>query len=82
MPGCLDCNVGTSCLICDTFINYQLVSGQCVAAPGYYLDVNSIPAKCIIQGCYLCSSATVCTSCSAATNFVMAPDGSCVCNAV
>lgn len=64
MIGCLECSASATCTLCDTFLNYQLLAGQCAAADGYYLDANSIPVKCNILGCYLCSSATVCTNCS------------------
>ena len=80
MIGCLQCSSATTCTLCDTFLNYALVGGQCDAAPGYYLDTNSTPVKCNILGCYLCSSATVCTSCSAATNFIMDATGNCICD--
>jgi len=80
MPGCLQCISATQCTLCDTFLNYQLVTGQCLAANGYYLDSTSIPVKCNILGCYLCSSATVCTNCSTATNFIMDASGNCVCD--
>lgn len=80
MIGCLQCSTGTICTLCDTFLNYQLVAGQCEAANGYYLDINSIPVKCNIAGCYLCSSATVCTNCSSILNYIMDSLGNCVCN--
>ena len=32
------------------------------------------------MGCYLCSSATVCTECSAANNYEMDNNGDCICN--
>ena len=51
-----------------------------MAAPGYYLNNDSIPIKCTITGCYLCSSATVCTECSSANNYIMDANGDCVCD--
>lgn len=29
MPGCLECSSATTCTLCDTFLNYQLLLGQC-----------------------------------------------------
>lgn len=80
MIGCLQCSSSTACTLCDTFLNYKLISGQCGAADGYYLDASSIPTKCNIPGCYLCSSAAVCTNCSSATNFIMDASGNCICD--
>lgn len=82
MVGCLQCSTGTTCTLCDIFLNYELVNGTCHAAPGYYLHPTTfIPVKCSITGCYLCSSATVCTACSAATNFISDGGNGCQCDA-
>jgi hypothetical protein len=81
MAGCLKCLSETECTLCNNYLNYVLIGGECAAAPGYYLDSTSTPTKCNILGCYLCSSATVCTNCSSAYNFIMDPTGQCVCNA-
>jgi hypothetical protein len=59
----------------------MLNSGVCEAAPGYYLNISNIPVKCNLVGCYICASATVCSTCSSASNFIM--DNStqtCVCD--
>ncbi len=52
MPGCLQCSSGAACSLCDSFANYQLINGSCLAAPGYYLDASGIPIKCAMKGCY------------------------------
>jgi hypothetical protein len=81
MIGCLSCLSGTACTLCDTFANYQLVSGTCAAAPGFYLNATSIPVKCTLVGCYQCVSATVCAVCSAINNYILvAANSSCVCD--
>lgn len=80
IKGCLQCLSSTECTLCDSVDNYQLSNNTCIAAPGYYLDSNSIPVLCTIVGCYICSSATVCTTCSANNNFIMDANNTCVCN--
>jgi len=81
MAGCLICSSSTVCTLCDTFSNYQLVSGSCQAAPGFYLDSSSIPVKCTLQGCYQCISNTICGVCSNANNYVLDNStNTCFCN--
>lgn len=53
---------------------------DCEAADGFYLDASFVPVACSIQGCYTCSSASVCTNCSEANNFIMDINGDCVCD--
>lgn len=55
MIGCLQCLSETQCSLCDVFLNYALVGGDCRAADGFYLNNLSLPIKCNIHGCFKCS---------------------------
>jgi hypothetical protein len=66
MAGCLSCLSATVCTQCDVINHYQLVSGSCQAAPGYYLNASQIPIVCTLTGCYQCQNQTDCIVCSSA----------------
>ena len=71
MAGCLKCLSEVVCTSCDVLANYELSSGSCGAAPGYYLDNSSIPVICTLIGCYRCQSDTVCQECSTVNHYIL-----------
>ena len=85
--GCVECDL-SNCTLCDASTHYiwtagppTYTTGGCDCDPLYI----AYKGKCelcetIIIGCQLCNSPTICGTCKVSDQFVLTPNGSCICD--